>query len=52
MGEQFQGPIVEIQDQFGNRTSSTLVVSLGAAGSGGPANLTGVTSVAAVTPYM
>ena len=48
VGEQFQGPIVEIQDQFGNRTSSTLVVSLGAAGSGGPANLTGVTSVAAV----
>lgn len=47
-GEQFTGPVVEIQDAFGNRTSSTLAVKLELAGSGGSANLTGVTTVNAV----
>lgn len=47
-GEQFTGLVVEIQDAFGNRTNSTALVTLSAAGSGGPATLTGVTSVAAV----
>ena len=47
-GEQFTGPVVEIQDTFGNRTSSTLAVTLNLAGSGGPASLTGITTVNAV----
>jgi hypothetical protein len=47
-GVPFQGPVVEIQDAFGNRTSSTAVVTLTLASSAGGANLTGTTSVAAV----
>ena len=47
-GEQFTGPVVEIQDTYGNRTSSTLAVTLNLAGNGGPANLIGTTTVNAV----
>jgi hypothetical protein len=47
-GEAFQGPTLELQDAFGNRTASTATVSIGMATANGPATLTGTTSVAAV----
>jgi hypothetical protein len=47
-GVQFQGPVVELRDAFGNRSASTATVTLSLSSSSGAANLTGTTSVAAV----
>ena len=47
-GTPFQGPVVEIQDAYGNRTTSTATVSVGVTNGGAPITLTGETSIAAV----
>jgi hypothetical protein len=47
-GQPFAGPVVEVRDAYGNRSSSPISVTLTIAGSTGQVALTGTTTVAAV----